>query len=334
MLVSTLPLASRVEPCDLCGHAQFRIVGDRDRRRRPLLTVICETCGLVSHERIPTDDELDSYYAQLYRYDYHGEYAPSAHRVLRALKGARLLVKSLKPYLQPNDSVLEVGSGIGCTVKMFELAGFQSVGIEPGRGFYTYARDRVQAEVLPITLAQVPPVERHDLVLLVHVIEHFNFPRRAICHLRKILRPGGRLYVECPNIASPHAAPGKMFHYAHIYNFTPDTLRMLVESCGFQVAHEFTKPRDRTIRFLLSVAEARPIAVIPGSRERALNGIFRYNLLTYHGRWSYLRERVARDIHFVSDHWFPRLRVHRFLSAAQRELRQANPPQKPVRTAA
>jgi 2-polyprenyl-3-methyl-5-hydroxy-6-metoxy-1,4-benzoquinol methylase len=82
------------------------------------------------------------------------------------------------------------------------------------------------------TLAELPRGEKFDVVLLVHVIEHFNHPRRELRRIASLLKPGGRLYVECPNAEAPHTAPAKMFHFAHVYNFTNPTLEMLAARSG------------------------------------------------------------------------------------------------------
>jgi 2-polyprenyl-3-methyl-5-hydroxy-6-metoxy-1,4-benzoquinol methylase len=136
---------------------------------------------------------LDAYYSAQYRRDYHGEVSPSAHRVMRAWHCARWLIRLLRPYLPPSGRVCEIGAGIGCTVKALEWAGYQASGIEPGLGFHRFAQHSLRADVTRRSLAQLPPVPCYDLVLLVHVIEHFNSPRRALQQIRQLLRPGGHL---------------------------------------------------------------------------------------------------------------------------------------------
>jgi hypothetical protein len=90
---------------------------------------------LISHETLPSDAELDAYYARQYRSDYHGEFHPSPHRVLRAWSVGRSILQRLRPFLREGDRVLEIGAGIGCTVKAFDVAGFDAEGIEPHLGF-------------------------------------------------------------------------------------------------------------------------------------------------------------------------------------------------------
>src|SRR5690606_22108136 len=118
------PETSTAKRCDLCGDRGFELVATLDRRGEPLNTVVCTTCGLVAHARIRSDAELDRYYADEYRQDYHGEFAPSDRRVCRAWNNGQRLLKQLSPYVDRGASVFEIGAGIGCNVKSFELAGF------------------------------------------------------------------------------------------------------------------------------------------------------------------------------------------------------------------
>ncbi|MFC1759441.1 methyltransferase domain-containing protein, partial [Planctomycetota bacterium] len=150
--------------------------------------------------------------------------------------------------------------------------------------------------------------------LLVHVIEHFSSPRAAIGQIRKLLRPGGQLYVECPNVGAPHAAPAKLFHFAHVHNFTPHTVQMMCESNGFKLKEKMASDDDRSVRLLFETSDVYDLHLIPGSYEAALDGIFRYNTLTYHLRPEYIKNRWRRITGFVSNHMMPRQRLQAILS--------------------
>jgi SAM-dependent methyltransferase len=300
--------------CDLCGADEVELLATQDRRGKPLRTVVCTRCGLISHESIPSDEELADYYAHDYRHDYHGERQPSAKRVLRAWNVGRSIYRRVQPFVRPGDRVFEVGAGLGCTVKAFGLAGFEASGIEPGVEFQGFSRGTLHADIQNARLEDVAPVPSYDFVLLVHVIEHFSHPSRALRRLWSLLRTRGRLYIECPNVYGPHAAPGRLFHYAHIYNFTPWTLKMMGEACGFRVVQELSSGNDRSLMFVFEKAGTGRLAVDPHSYARSREAVRRYNAVTYHCRPRYAIGRIQSLSGLLNSMFFARRRVRRLVA--------------------
>ncbi|HTN77264.1 MAG TPA: class I SAM-dependent methyltransferase, partial [Pirellulaceae bacterium] len=289
--------------CDLCGRQQFEPLSSIDRHGEPLQTVVCAACGLVSHAEIPTDRELENYYLQAYRQQYHGEFTPSAYRVVREWKRGQRLLAQLRPDVQPGERVFEVGAGIGCTVMNFALAGFDASGIEPHDGFRQFSVEKLHARITAGFLDQLPARPQYDLVLLVHVLEHFPSPATALRKIRDLLRVAGRVYVEVPNFACPHAAPGKQFHYAHIHNFTPATLRMTAAKAGLVVKRALTAPFAKNIGLLVEASDEAELRIEPQSYAQTMAAVRRYSTLTYHLRPSYLRDRAEIFLGHCADRW-------------------------------
>lgn len=297
--------------CELCGGERFEPIGRLDRRGRPLETGICLGCGLVAHMTIPTDAELDEYYAKQYRRDYHGEAVPSAKRVMRAWKNGQRIYRQLAPFLAGNEKVFEVGAGIGCTVKVFQRHGYDASGIEPGQSFQGFGRERLRANVASGSLFELDNVPRHDLILLVHVIEHFNSPARALEAIHALLQPQGRLYLECPNLAAPFAVRRRLFHFAHVYNFTPWTLLAVAEKCGFQLETWLSDQYDPNLQVLLRRVEQGRLNVDPQGYQRTIERIARYNVLSYHLRLSYLSARLNKVASYLREKLVARRFVRR-----------------------
>lgn len=315
-------VAQSTTACRLCGEDRFEPVGELDRRGRPLPTVVCRGCGLVSHATIPTDDELARYYAREYRQDYHGEFEPSARRVLREWERGQALFETLRPRFAPGDRVFEVGSGIGCNLKPFQLAGFVARGIEPGEGFCKFSREKLGCDTRQASLGDLPDEPTNDLVLLVHVLEHLNQPRWAFEKIRGLLDDGGRLYVEVPNLAAPHPSLANICHFAHIYNFTPWTLAALGESCGFEVETQLTATRDVNLAILFRKSEQR--RPIPnGLYERTREVLDSFNPWSYYSRPSYLTSRVRRFAGHLSERLFSRRRLAARLAQCQAATKAA-----------
>jgi len=304
-------------PCDLCGSYNFEALARRDRRGRPLRTVVCRECGLVRHWRVPSEQELARFYGLEYRQQYHGEERPSPRRVMRAWQKAEGIFNMISPHLKAGETVFEVGAGIGCTVKYFERRGFDASGIEPHRGFQTYATEQLRARVQHQDLFHFRPAEKYQTVLLVHVIEHFRSARQALLQIRQLIAPGGKLYVECPDLAAQFRWRTGMFHYAHIHNFTRTTLGALAESCGYDIVTWLPAGREPNLCVLLTPGTLPTAPVVrPEGYGEALAVFERYNWLTYRGRISYLDYRVRK----IAGYAWERLYARRFLAQLEAEF--------------
>lgn len=329
--VNLLPRSAGRSPkkrCDLCDGIHFHLISQLDRRGKPLDTGICSRCGLVAHWNIPSEEQLNEFYATRYRDEYHGEHTPSPRRVMRAWRNGGRIYRQLVPFVKPTDDVFEVGAGIGCNVKWFERAGHAASGIEPNQGFLEFSRRQLRANVARGYLFDVPPQPRHDLVLLVHVIEHFRSPREALEHIHRLLTPQGRLYVECPNLGAPFTTRAKLFHFAHIHNFTPATLRMMAERSGFTLEREFSKPGDPNLQMMFRRAAAGCFEVDHESCHKTLAALTRYSTLGYHLRWNYVVPRATKLFSYL----YERVAAKRFVARLLAEC--ATEPERHVAKAA
>jgi SAM-dependent methyltransferase len=66
-----------------------------------------------------------------------------------------------------------------------------------------------------------------DAVLLTQVLEHVPEPARVLAELRRVLRPGGRLYLTAPLVWELHELPHDYYRY------TEPGLRHLLDGAGY-----------------------------------------------------------------------------------------------------
>lgn len=227
------------EPCRLCGSADRTVVGTVGRGMTPLVTVLCHGCGLISHDPVPTSAELDAFYAERYRKSYKGGWTPKAKHSLRAQRSAALRVTRLAPLVAPGARVLDVGASSGEFVYMMQALGFRACGIEPNDGYRdfgvrTYGIDVDSRPLEPGSFGEGV----FDLITLNHVFEHLADPPGALDCFRRWLAPGGLLFIEVPNTEGVRKQRANLFHYAHVWNFTPHTLVAMLGRGGFAVVEE------------------------------------------------------------------------------------------------
>ena len=127
--------------------------------------------------------------------------------------------------------ILEDGCGVGMYLARLAHGAHAVVGleIEHERGLEALALvERVvcgAGERLPF------PTDHFDLVLSHEVIEHVRNDRDAIAEIVRVLRPGGRLALFCPNRGYPFETHGiywrGSYHFGNIplVNYLPRSLR-------------------------------------------------------------------------------------------------------------
>jgi SAM-dependent methyltransferase len=223
--------------CQLCGSDEFESVSERDRHGAPLKTVLCLGCGSITNDPIPGDDELAAFYRSDYRTQYKGAAQPRMRQIWRNFGRLRHHLADNRTFYAGKNNCLDLGSGSGEFMYMAGAIGIDCVGVEPNAGYAAYARETLGLNVLAQTLEETSFGDRQfDLIRLSHVMEHMRDPVRSLKVLRNWLADDGVLYIEVPNIRAEAAQKmrGKMFHYGHIFNFSPATFRAAAARAGFE----------------------------------------------------------------------------------------------------
>ena len=217
------------------------VVSEADRRGLPLRTVICMDTGLVRNDPVPSDAELERFYGEEYRVAYKGSARPRRRQILRNFRRATAHVRTNWDMLKAATQVLEIGAGSGEIAFVMARRGKSVTGIEPNFHYAAYCREELGLDVRTAHLAPdlFQPGE-FDQIRLSHVLEHLNDPVRYLGQIAEWLAPGGTLYVAVPNIETycRTKSRGGMFHYAHIFNFNPWTLRACAGLAGLAEAPE------------------------------------------------------------------------------------------------
>jgi len=211
------------------------VVSEVDRHGKPLRTVIDIDTGLGRNDPVPGDEELARFYAEDYRTAYKGAAKPRKRQILRNFRRAATHVRQFRYVLEPAGRVLDVGAGSGEFAFLMTSLGARVTGIEPNAGYAAYCREDLGLDVRTAHLAaDLFEAASFDLIRLNHVLEHLNDPVKYLAMIAGWLAPGGTLYVEVPNIETycREKSRGNMFHYGHIFNFNPWTLRTAAGLAG------------------------------------------------------------------------------------------------------
>lgn len=306
-------MSANQRTCDLCGNNGFEVVCKKDRRNDRLDTVACLGCGMVGHAVIPSEGELIEYYSSKYRKEYHGEDRPSSRRVYRAhLKGQRVL-KQIGSFLKPGARVFEVGAGIGCTVKVFQDAGFDASGIEPGMTFQHFSQNELRANVANGTLDDYRTDRPFDLVLFIHVIEHMRSPRAALEAIHRLIAPGGLLYLECPSLGKECANIAEHLHFAHLHTFTPIVLLTMLKRCGFAVEHCYSDGVGRNHKFLLRRVEPSACPIDPAGLGQTRDFLMRFQNPWRRFGLGYVARRMRRISIYMKEFLWGKQEVQKLL---------------------
>ena len=209
--------------CILCQGNDFKLISEKDSKSKgELIVCVCNACSMVSQNPIPTEEQVEQYYATEYRQDYKQVFEPKLKHVYRAGNLALYRLGFLTKNNVASGKMLDVGAGGGEFTYVSSQLGFDSAGIEPNIGYSNYAKDQYQANVKTGQLADVDG--KFDVITMFHVMEHIPDPIKTFKKLYDLLNEDGFLFIEVPNIESFSQSPANTFFKAHIHYFSAITL--------------------------------------------------------------------------------------------------------------
>jgi SAM-dependent methyltransferase len=152
--------------------------------------------------------------------------------------------------------LLDFGCGGGFVLRVAQERGWAPSGLEPLAGHAIYARAQGAGPVITDTLhpTTFPPAS-FDAITAFQVVEHLPDPAGVVAQLARLLKPGGLLLIEVPNIDTWSVRLLRRYHrhFApdHLNFFSAHTLRLLLEQQGLRVVEHFSPARRMTIRHLI-----------------------------------------------------------------------------------
>jgi SAM-dependent methyltransferase len=153
--------------------------------------------------------------------------------------------------------VLDLGCGGGQWLSRIGDTGWQRFGADPDPRAASLARERgIEVRQGGIE-AWSDAVGQFDALTMSHVIEHVHDPRRVLSGARDLLRPGGQLFIETPNIdALGHWFFGRAWRGLeaprHLVLFNLKSLTLLLKQAGFERIR--VRPAPSQLDFILAVS--------------------------------------------------------------------------------
>ena len=266
--------------CVLCGQTDAEVIYEAMAPQRfgasdPVFGLVrCRGCGLTFLSPRPDPAEMGAYYpnsyylslspgtASLKKKSYlrriYNYYSPSYYYRIRSQ-----LAIVRRQCGERVGKVLDIGVGDGCFLEHMRELGWQVEGTDFSPEAARRTSERLGGNTIHVGQIEHLDLNDHgyDLVTLWDVLEHLYQPLDTLRRVHSLLKPGGVLLVNVPNLASLESRLlgrdwGHLDIPRHLFHFTPSSLRKIFETAGFGEVRLTTAYRTLT--------EHMPRALIPG----------------------------------------------------------------------
>lgn len=148
-------------------------------------------------------------------------------------------LRTIETVCPGRGRVLDVGTAGGSFLHVAQKLGWDVAGCEPNRWLCDWAKKRYGLTVQLGTLYDLPSSfeAQFNLVTLWDVLEHLSDPKDALRRCHAILKPGGCLAINYPDIGSwISRLMGRHWVFllsVHLSYFTADTIERFLRETGF-----------------------------------------------------------------------------------------------------
>ncbi len=218
--------------CVLCGSKNATLIKEKLGYR----VNQCKDCEMIYVNPRPSPDALKEIYNDPKSNFYNGEYAQALELEKETLKQ---IVSSLKSRLK-SGKIFEIGCSNGDLLKLAQKAGFEVEGcdlidqnaIRQKTDFPIYEKTLIELKLKSAS---------YDAIIIRNTFEHYFDPAKELAEIKRLLKPGGLLYLKVPNVQFEYGLLCKLAFQVdnlfappfHLNHYSPKTLTHFLSIAGF-----------------------------------------------------------------------------------------------------
>lgn len=216
--------------------------------------VLCRNCQTTFMNPRPTNQILKWFYKNSKNYEFwNNTIYPSSEESRKKniiLPRVNQTLDFCKKYNILTDSLLEIGAGFGtfCSELQSKKIFNRIVAVEPTPNLASTCREKnIEVIELPIEDIQLSSSTNFDVVVNFEVIEHLFSPKEFLLQINQMLNEKGLLILSCPNgkgfDVNLLKTKSDTIDHEHLNYFNPQSINILLTSCGFKLLEVFTPGR-------------------------------------------------------------------------------------------
>ncbi len=220
--------------CNLCGmNTNSELLSINS-----ISIIRCQKCGLVYVNPQPSGHKtLEIYEKEYFDGSNKANFLSESELYLSRFTDKLGQIERLAGI---KGKLLDIGCAVGHFLIVAQRKGWQPSGVE----ISTFASEKAGEAGLDVFNGNLKEAKyasnSFDVVTMWHTLEHTRDPAATLKEVYRIMKNGGLLAIEVPNFNSRRSRhQGKDWEYLkpreHLYYFTGQTLKMMVEKAGFAV---------------------------------------------------------------------------------------------------
>ena len=247
----------QADNCDFCGRNSLTFAYQPEGSTRGLKVQLCRHCGLV--QSTPRIDRTRRRHVAAVS-------GGADWGNVRYGKGFRTqaAMDALARHARFDSEIalLDVGSNRGRFAAAFlEAAPRASItAVEPDERYADSCADLPRTQLVRARIEDARLADASfDIIHSCHTIEHLAHPFASLKDHARVLKPGGLLVLDAPNIAliGSDDILEEWFIDKHLYHFSETTLTRMIEAAGFTIL-ERPDPGDRINLLVVAQKNGQP----------------------------------------------------------------------------
>jgi len=242
--------------CNLCNEEKdFKTVSTKIREGDGLI-LECQNCHHVFQALEMNSNELEEYYNEIYTAtnSLSIEKIEVEEHFNERLKTLENMLKHIKPILETNMKVLDIGSGAGALLYSIKDNVNKLYATELNKSYVQFMNEKgINAQYGFFEKLEFNT--KFDLIISINALDHMPYPMEILEKIFESLEDNGQIYLELPNRneALNFFLPKEnqnnfntfFWHKAHFHYFYEETIVYALKKIGFKNInidnrHEYT----------------------------------------------------------------------------------------------